>query len=168
MTELSAARLDLAVLGPGHYPAIPGVELTVGCTFQGVAMVSVNHRLAKKRQISLRDLRGEEIVGITEQSSPGRERALISACEGAGFFPRITYSAGSLPGMITEVTKRNALAVLGSLAPLIPYAGVVFIPFEPPGVPLTIHLARSRDLSPAASHLAELIRVEAQRVSLAG
>lgn len=164
-TALRADRLDVAILGPGEFGRIPGVKMEVACTVAGMVIMPVNHRLAKKRHVALEDLRDEEIVSVTHEAAPGRDRAFLTACRAAGFTPKILNVASNLPEAIMIMTKRMAVGLLGSFASLAPHPGVVFIKLKPPGVMLDIHAAHVETSAPARQ-LAGLILSEAKRAAL--
>lgn len=162
--ELREGRLDAAVLGPGDYPRLRGVTIEEACVVPGWVMVPLNHRLAKKRLIALEDLRGEEVISLTRQVAPGRDRSFIAACRAAGFSPRMVNVAASLPDAILALTARMGVGIIGSFAMKQPHPGTVFIKLRPPGVPLTLFAAHTSS-SAAARHLAELIVAEARRAA---
>jgi DNA-binding transcriptional LysR family regulator len=130
-----------------------------------MVIMPVNHRLAKKRRVALADLRDEEIVSVTHDAAPGRDRAFVSACRAAGFSPRILNVATNLPEAIMIMTKRMGVGVLGSFASLAPHPGVVFVKLKPPGVPLDIYTAHVETSGPARQ-LSKLILTEATRAAL--
>ena len=72
----------------------------------GMVVVAANHRLAKKRVVSLEDLRAEEVVGFKHQDAPGRYRNFLTACRDAGFSPRVTYVASIFPELCMAVKQR--------------------------------------------------------------
>lgn len=163
--ELREGRLEVAVLGPGEFRRIPGIKMEVACTVPAMVIMPVNHRLAKKRLVALDDLRDEEVISVTPEAAPGRDRAFAAACRAAGFSPKILNVATNLPEAIMAMTKRMGVGILGSFASLAPHPGVVFIKLKPPGVPLDIYAAHA-EKSNSARHLAELIVVEAKRAAL--
>lgn len=163
VSELREGRLDVAVLGPGDYPAIPGIALEVVCQFPAMVLAPINHRLAKKRQIALEDLRDEEIISLTPESSPGRDRAFVAACAAAGFTPRITHFGTGMQEAIPVGIKRMGVGIVGNFAKNSPYPGVVYIKLKPPGVMLDLHAAHAQG-NAAAAHLCALIGAEARRV----
>lgn len=163
LAELRLGKLDLAILGPGVYPEIPGITIDVACTMQGTAMMAPNHRLAKKRMISIEDLRGETMVGTDPRTSPGRDQALIDACGAAGFSPKISVAATNYLEGITAVTQRSCIGIIGTLALAAPHPGVVFVKFKAPGVPMNVFVAYPTNGSRAIRILAELIIEAAQR-----
>lgn len=162
VVELREGRLDVAVLGPGEYPKIPGVTLELVCQFPAMVLAPINHRLAKKRQLALEDLRDEEIITLSQESAPGRDNAFIAACREKGFTPRITPIGASIPEAITAGIKRMGVGIAGNFAMNLPYPGVVYIKFKPPGVMLDLFVAYNAG-SDAARALAGLIAVEARR-----
>lgn len=155
--------LDVALLGPGDYERIPGVEREVACTVPALAMMPANHRLAKKRLISLDDLREEEIIGATPQVAPGRYRSFLAACRAAGFTPKVANVASSLPETIMAVKRRMGVAIVGPPAMAVPHPGMVFIKLRPPGVLLELYAAFAVNAGPVARVLAGLIVAECQR-----
>jgi DNA-binding transcriptional LysR family regulator len=163
--DLREEKLDVALLGPGDYGHPPGVVVEVACTVPALVMVAANHRLAKKRHVFLEDLRDEEIIGATPQSAPGRYRTFIAACQSAGFSPRVSNIAASLPELIMTVKKRMGVAILGAFALAVPHPGVVFIRLKPPGVSLEIYAARIAHASDSARELMTLMIEEAQRAA---
>ena len=165
---LREGALDVALLGSGDYDRIPGVVTEVACTVPAVAMMPANHRLAKKRFISLDDLRDEPIIGFTHQDAPGRSRSFVVACREAGFSPRITHVASVLPELILAVKKQMGIALLSAFATTVPHPpGIVFIKFKPPCVPMEVYSAYAFRGPSAARYLAELISAEARRAAIA-
>lgn len=162
ITELREGRLDVAVLGPGEYPHIPGVVVRPVCQFPGMVLAPINHRLAKKRQVTIEDLRDVEIISLSHESSPGRDKSLIAACRAAGFTPKITNFGSSLPEAIPVGIKRMGVGIVGNFAMSAPYPGVVYIKLKSPGVMLDLYAAYAEG-SVVASYLGELIEVEARR-----
>jgi DNA-binding transcriptional LysR family regulator len=163
--ELRRGALDVALLGSGDYDGIPGVVTDVACGVPAMVVVAANHRLAKKRMVTLEDLRDEEIVGFNHQDAPGRYRAFLAACHEAGFVPRVTYAVSIFPELCMEVRKRMGAAILSAFAATVPHPGVVFIKLKPPCVPMEIYTAHTADAPLAARELAALIRTEALRAA---
>jgi DNA-binding transcriptional LysR family regulator len=162
---LSEGSLDVALLGSGDYDRIPGVVTDVACTVPAMVVVPLNHRLAKKRVVSVEDLRDELIIGFKPQDAPGKYRAFIAACRAAGFAPKIEYVASIFPEVTNAVKKQMGVAVLSAFAATVPHPGVVFIKLKPPGVALDIYIARALNGPPEARRLAELIVAQARRAT---
>lgn len=165
VAELQAGRLDVAVLSPGEYGEVPGVVIEVACTIPAMVMMPANHRLAKKRAIALDDLRDEEIIALTAETAPGRDRPFIAACHAAGFSPTISNVACNLLDGIMTMKKRMGVAIIGSFAMKEPLPGIVFVKLKPPAIPLDILVAHQRT-STEARYLADMIAVAARRAAL--
>ncbi len=161
--DLREGRIDVALLGPGEYPRLSGIAISVASSFPAAVLAPINHRLAKKRQLALEELRDEEIVTLTEDSAPGRDRAFVDACRAAGFVPKLLPIGRNIPEAITAGIQRQALGIAGNFAMTAPHPGVVFIKLKPPGVRLELHVAHAETV-PHAQPLAELIAAEARRV----
>lgn len=160
--ELREGRMDVAVLGPGDHPAVPGVTLESVCQFPAMVLAPINHRLAKKRSVAIEELRDEEIIGLSPESSPGRDRAFIAACRAAGFTPNIVSFGSSIPEAISAGIKRMGVGIAGNFAMNMPYPGVVYVKLKPPGVMLDLYAAYVQESAPARC-LGELIGAEARR-----
>ncbi len=165
--ELRAGRLDLAVLGPGRYPRIPGVQLRRVGGMAAWVLMAANHRLAKKRAVRLTELSDEPIIGLSGREAPERDREFIAACQAAGFTPRIANIAATPQDAFVALKRRGAVAIFGSPACAVPVPGGVFVPLQPPGVRLSLHVAHATAV-PAAGRLAALVAAEAGRVLAAG
>lgn len=166
LAELRLGKLDLAILGPGIYPEVPNIAIEIACTMPGMAMMAADHRLAKKRMISIEDLRGETIIGTDPRVSPGRDQSLIDACGAAGFSPKISIAATNYLEGITAVKQRSCIGIIGTLALAAPHPGVVFVKIKPPGVPMNVFVGYPKNGSRPIRLLAELI-VEAGRRAVA-
>lgn len=163
--RLREGLLDVAVLGAGDYLHISGATTEIACRVPAMAVVAANHRLAKRRIITLEELRDETIVAYTRQNSPGKYRALIAACQEAGFKPRISYVASMFTELCTEVKKQMGVAIMSAFAEAVPHPGVVFVKLKPPGLVFEVHVARTHSASPEAAELAQIIIAQAQRVA---
>jgi DNA-binding transcriptional LysR family regulator len=162
---LREGALDLALLGSGDYERIPGCVTEVACRVPAMAVMSANHRLAKRRAIELKDLRDESIIGFNQKDAPGKYRAFIAACRAAGFAPQVSYVASIFPEVTHAVKKQMGVAILSSFAETVPHPGVVFVKLKPPGVLLELYVARVLNAPPEAQELSQLIVAQAQRAA---
>lgn len=167
MTDLREGHLDVALLNSGDYARVPGVVTEVACTVPAMVVVASNHRLAKKRQVTLDDLRDEEVIGFKHQDAPGKYRSFLAACRDAGFTPKVSYLASIFPELCVELKKRQGVAVLSSFAQSVSHPGVVFLKMKPPFVPIEIYTAYAQNASPAARELAALLASESRRAARA-
>lgn len=163
LERIRAGELDIALLSRGDYGNLPGVILEKTDSAPGLIMMAANHRLAKKRLLSIEDLRDEEIIGVTPEVTPGRERPLVEACLAAGFSPRVSLVASTPAEMALELKRRMGVTMVGALATAEPHPGFAFIKLNPP-VLLHRYVARSDKAGAIVARLAEMIVLEVQRV----
>ncbi|MBI5424720.1 MAG: LysR family transcriptional regulator [Opitutae bacterium] len=169
IVALRDGALDVAVLGPGDLPNAPGVTIETACEFPVSVLVALDHPLAKKRQLSLDELRDQEIISLSPESAPGRDRALIAACRAADFTPRIFSAGATFQEALLLGAQRGAVGLAGTFGAGIRsnlFPGLACIPLKPPGVLLPLHVAHVAHME-SARLLAETIGTEARRAATA-
>ena len=159
--DLGHGRLDVVVLNRNPKWERKIVAVPVARVPMLVAMPP-GHALAGKQQLALQDLRKERVVSYTRQVGFGRDRPFISACRKAGFAPKISYEADTLSSLLLLVGTQRQIALVTSMALHGPLPGVVVRPLKP-SVCLEIYAAHSRNATPAARRLVELIAAEGHR-----
>jgi len=89
-------RIDIAVVG--NHGGVLKHEFEVMSLFERPleAVVSQSHCLAGQKLISLKDLEKDHFIGYAEENMPGRNQALIEACQAAEFEPDLRYKVNSL------------------------------------------------------------------------
>ena len=166
-SDVSAGTLDAALLGPGEFGAMPGVVFELACTVPAVALVAADHPLAKKRILSIEDLRGRDILSIDPKSAPGRENQVIASAKARGFEPRIVHAAAGVPELMVAITKRSGLAIADAFALLAPVPGIAVIRFKPSELNIDIHAAYANEGTPASKLLVSSMLTEARRAGKA-
>ena len=100
---LQAGRLDAAIISvPGAAPV--GVELHMVADEPLVAAVSAHHPLATRAKISVRDLRGRQLISLPRGT--GLRTCLEEACANAGFSPHIAFEASD-PATLADLADRS-------------------------------------------------------------
>lgn len=160
-SELLRGRLDVVVLNRNPKQGRKIIARQVAKVPMLVAL-PIGHALARKRLVSLDDLRKEKILSFTRQVGFGRERPFISACRKAGFVPRILYDTNTLSGLLLSVAMHHGVGLVTTFARHAPHPRVVFRKLKTP-VHLDIYAAHSPSAPPAARRLMELIAVEGNR-----
>jgi DNA-binding transcriptional LysR family regulator len=160
IVALRRGEIDLALLGPTEKAL--GREFAVRRVGEVTAMVAVNsaHPLAKRRSLSMRDLKDEAWIVWDERFFPGRERPLRKAAAAAGFAPIVAGRADSVASLFVRLaTDPKAVGYVLPMSKKLPHSGVVFCALKPPGIGFEMDAAwdRSADANGELSALAELL-----------
>jgi DNA-binding transcriptional LysR family regulator len=111
LAALAAGQLHAALIGQGRYDH-PPPDLAALLVAREPLVVAVHpaHPLAGRGQIPLRALRAEPMVTLTRASK--LRSTLETACQAAGFAPRIIAETSDLPVMVELAAERLGVAVL--------------------------------------------------------
>jgi len=160
IAALRHGDVDLALLGPTEKTL--GREFAVRRVGEVSAMVAMNaaHPLAKRRRLSMSDLRRAAWIGWDGKSFPGREAPLRKAAAAAGFNPVVAGHADSVASLFVRLATDPA--VIGYVLPMskkLPHSGLVFCALKPPGIVFAMDVAweRKANASGYLSVLAELL-----------
>jgi DNA-binding transcriptional LysR family regulator len=74
------------------------------------------HRLARRKNISLNDLRDDHFVMYERRHAPGFHDLLLGAMNEAGIVPRIVQTAGEMPTLVSLVDSGIGVAILPASA----------------------------------------------------
>ena len=154
--ELKNGTLDVAVIGHGTAAFSRECVVLEIASVEALVAVSTESPLAKRRILSLADLRDHTFVTYASEYAPGRDSSLMRACRVAGFKPRLLREAWGLPALLLSVAENRGVAIVSPFAPRAPHPGVVFARLRPPGVSFEISVVYRR-LLPPGRRLAELI-----------
>ena len=130
---LEARKIDLGFVGlpsSGHRwgtcngKASPAIRTVV--------VLPAKHPLARKPQVSLRELKTMFFVGMSEKTHPGFRDWLSETCQQAGFTPRILQDAELEPALMTFVAEGLGVSLAREHIKKLPHPGVAFRPLTPP------------------------------------
>jgi DNA-binding transcriptional LysR family regulator len=146
LEALRERRIDLGLLRTAR----PGGELTVEPLLRERLSLAVahDHHLAGRKRVRYADLRDEPLILWPRSEAPETFDAVIEACRGAGFSPRVTQEATSAHTIIGLVAAGVGVSVLASSYRARSGEDVVFIPIA--GTETTLHLAWLRHERSAA------------------
>jgi DNA-binding transcriptional LysR family regulator len=111
LAALAAGRLHAALIGQGRYDR-PPPDLAALLVAREPVVVAVHpaHPLAGRDQVPLRALQDEPMVTLTRASK--LRSTLETACQAAGFAPRIVAETSDLGVMVELAAERLGVAVL--------------------------------------------------------
>jgi DNA-binding transcriptional LysR family regulator len=124
--ELSAGRLDFGFIGTAWEADAAGLaKAKVGeCEFH-IAMPQ-DHKLARKRLLSLEALANEIFLLISEDQFPGASGVMHQACEASGFKPRVLQVADRGYTLLGLVAAGCGIAILPETLRALPHESLVF------------------------------------------
>jgi DNA-binding transcriptional LysR family regulator len=149
LAALAAGQLHAALIGQGRYDRPPpGLESLPVAREPVVAAVHPAHPLASRRQVPLRALREQPMVTLTRASK--LRTTLETACQAAGFAPRIAAETSDLGVMVELAAEQIGLAVLPASG-LAGTAGLVQLRLTHPTLDRRILLVWQPATSPPAA-----------------
>jgi DNA-binding transcriptional LysR family regulator len=77
-----------------------------------VAILPLDHSLAKRRELRLLDLKDEGFVMYSKREVPRLRELILRRCEAIGFQPRIVQETTQIPTMISFVTAGLGVALI--------------------------------------------------------
>lgn len=120
-------RLDIGFMRP----PVEHKTLNVKSVLQEslVAALSVNHRLATQKKISIGDLQYESFVLFPRAKATHLYDQIISVCQQGGFSPKIVQQAAQMQTILSLVTAELGVAIVPESLCNLQRRGVCFIPF---------------------------------------
>lgn len=167
-TELAIAlregRIDAAFVRP-PLKTSEGLTLQLLQEEEMVAAVPNSHALARRKSIELRELEGEAFILYPRAVRPGLADEVVSACERAGFIPRVEQYAPQLAATLNLVAASLGVSVVPRSMQGLQPSALAYIALRGRPVRAQLSLAhRTEETSPAVLKFIELTR-EAARVS---
>jgi DNA-binding transcriptional LysR family regulator len=129
---LEARKIDLGFVGLRPPAATRDLQWESIARHTTVVVLPLKHPLARKRQISLGELKSMFFVGLSEKTHPGFRDWLSETCAPAGFTPRILQEAELEPALMTFVADGLGVALAREQVKQLPHPGVAFRPLTPP------------------------------------
>jgi DNA-binding transcriptional LysR family regulator len=96
------------------------------------AVLPEDHRLARRRQLDLKELAGDPFVSLSDAVFPGRRQFLRGICRMRGFEPDIAEECDSLPLLLAAVSGGAGVALLPAHSAKLPHSGSVFVRLKAP------------------------------------
>jgi DNA-binding transcriptional LysR family regulator len=128
---LDARKIDLGFVGLRPPAATRDLQWESIARHTTVVVLPLKHPLARKRRVSLADLKTMFFVGMSEKTHPGFRDWLSETCRPAGFTPRILQDAELEPALMTFVADGLGVALAREHIKALPHPGVAIRPLVP-------------------------------------
>jgi DNA-binding transcriptional LysR family regulator len=152
---LREGRIDIGFVRP------PVEELFATETIYKEALVIAlpeGHRLAKELKVSVKALNNDDFILFPRTFSPGLHNAMISLCQQAGFYPKVTQEAIQMQTIVSLVAAQMGVAIVPSSLQHLQRTGVVYKPIEEFVTEVAINMIwRRNDESPTVQRFLEIV-----------
>lgn len=161
LAGLRADELDVGFVRPplpGRDRDLQDLELIPVSREPLVAVLPVEHRLAKRRRIPVDLLADEPFVRFPRDLGPGLFDEISALCRRGGFEPRVAQEAVQLQTIVGLVAAGCGVTIVPR-SPTLARPEVAFVPLTPATRPIDLALVVRREArSPAAGTFATLVR----------
>jgi len=141
--EVGMGRVDLAFTSlPTHDPGLRG---TLVFKEEIGIVLPDNHRLAKQKQLALKDLRQERFILFPYKANPSLYMELLGSCRTAGFAPREIEEADTRILAVNMVAAGLGVSFLGEHLAHYCGVGTVFRPLKQPRPMMRFYLVEPKD-----------------------
>lgn len=131
LRRVRAGKLDAFFSGLADDAPLRGLESRVVWNSPQEILIPANHRLAKRRKVTMAELRDERWAIWDRKLFPGFTRHFTQACREAGFRPQIGATFDSLVAIFFHVAEGGLIGYAPTIARSLSHPGVEFIPTDP-------------------------------------
>jgi DNA-binding transcriptional LysR family regulator len=135
LRALDARKIDFAFVGtrpPGHHKDFEMLAWECIGQHKLEVVLPAKHALAKKRKITMADLKPRFFVTMSETTHPGSHAWLCDVCQQAGFTPRILQDVELESDLLSFVADDLGVALAREQIKRLAHPGVVFRPLAAP------------------------------------
>lgn len=138
-------ELDLGLVRPPESTLPDSIQLTELRRDPLVMVLPLDHPLAARPSVAVRDLQGQPLVMYPESAGTGIHPQIFRLCREAGFKPSIAMEAGEASTIIGLVAAGCGISVLPSSFDIIQMGGVCYRPLADAEATTTLLLAQRKD-----------------------
>jgi DNA-binding transcriptional LysR family regulator len=157
--QLDALVHDELDLGFVHTRRVHG-ELSTALVHTDAFMACVPgaHALARRRKVSLQQLRDEPFVLFSRKASPDYYTRIVEMCGALGFYPNVRHEVRHWLSVVSLVAQGMGVSVVPAPLERSGMAGAVFRPLVEPTLPSEVHCAwKAGTDHPARSEFLKLV-----------
>lgn len=157
---LLSHRIDVGFVRPTHFLDDVALDTLVLLREPLIAALHVDHPLAKRKALRLRDLREEPFVLYSPTLGSGLRTQTLALCERAGFTPRIAQEVHEMPTLIGLISAGLGVGVVAASMQRAQLPLVAYRPLRDIGAQTDVLLAwRHGDTSPPLRNFIALARM---------
>lgn len=165
LDRLTHERLDAVFIRPGNEPP-SGVAVLPLPSESMMVVVPIEHRLAHKYALELKDLAGEPLVLFSRAIGPALYDEVIDACRRAGFEPKIGQIASQITSIANLVAVELGVSIVPARMANAAVPGVCYLPIKGIAPVARIALAtRLTDRSIITRNFVAYVKQAAQKLS---
>ena len=140
--QIDALMHDELDLGFVHTQRVPA-DLQTALVHSDAFMCCVNaaHALARRRKVSLLQLRDEPFVLFSRKASPDYYTRIVEMCGAQGFYPKVRHEVRHWLSVVSLVSQGMGVSVVPAPLERAGMAGVAFRPFAETTMPSQVHCA---------------------------
>lgn len=161
LVELVHDRLDLGFVHTTRVPA--GFSQILVSSQPFMACLPAGHPMAKKKQLSLEQLRGDSFAIVMRAVSPDYHDRILAACADAGFEPSLAFELRHWLSVVSVIAQGLGVGLVPAALQQAGLPGVVFLPLDQPLAPYDTHCLwrTGRDQAALGAFLAAVREVAA-------
>lgn len=149
-------ELDLGFVHTRRVPAELQTALVHADKF--LCCVPATHALARRRQVSLLQLRDEPFVLFSRKASPDYYTRIIEMCGAQGFYPRVRHEVRHWLSIVSLVSQGMGVSVVPAPLERSGMAGAVFRPFVETTMASEVYCAwKTRSDHPARAQFLDMV-----------
>ncbi len=150
-------EIDIAFLGQFDGPVSDGVQCTALYRIPLAMVVPVDHPMASRGFVLLRELQDETFISLRDDLYPGRQASIQKLARLGGFEIAFKEEADSLISLFATIAHQRGASLVPSCASALTYPLVTFVPVAHPEAEVEFVAAtRANTNNPYVSHILEL------------
>ncbi len=131
LQALTEDKIDIAFVGLSGLNSAGAFEFRVIASYPGIALLPRNNQLVSKNSVKLKDLESMFFISVSDSVYPGYSRWLNSACEEAGFKPKVLETVESDSLLIQAIRNQLGVAVLPEQIRDVPHENITIRDITP-------------------------------------
>ena len=128
--ELVDRRLDLGIIGLGLPQPHDELEVAVMSRERLIVALPLEHPLATRRTVALKELAREKFIFTSRQDAPAYSPWLLALCQRAGFEPEIALETDRSPSALNYVAAGFGVAIFPAQIGRLAMPLIRFVPLD--------------------------------------